>query len=316
MRRSIAPLQLGCCCEPSRCILCPPPPVWPSAEKVSALLQQVESESGVGGRVIAGFYGGPPPCDEQLLAAKGHEIYVRVRPDLLTKSQARRLCDAGVVSIELDALSFHDDVLRECGRRYRGALVQEMAQGLKAMGMRVGIVLAPGLPRSSHERCLQDAQRASECFDVARIHPVLVFADSHLRELHMSGRYRALELGEGITTSLAMLEIFEEAGVEVIRIGQQPGPDELGRAVAGPRHSSLRELVESRRTLQHLRQMLAGAACREHMAIRCAPADETRTRGPFSQHIRTLRAEYGLKALDIVVDNKLCRGEYVVQPIQ
>ena len=37
-----------------------------------------------------------------------------------------------------------------------------------------------------------------------------------------------------------------------------------------------------------LRQILARAACEDRMAIRCAPADETRTRGPFSQHIRTL----------------------------
>lgn len=265
--------------------------------------------------MVAGFYGGRPPTDDEL-AASGLPAHVRVRPDLLDREEAQRLRRAGVTRVELDALSFDDRILRRAGRNYRGALVEEICEGLAELGFEVGIALAPGLLGSSPETCVEDAHRAARLVDTARLHPILVFEGSGLRELHMRQLYRPLSVEEAVAVCREMADILEEAGVVVLRIGQQPEPDGLGKAVAGPRHPSLRQLVEAARTLTTLHELLASQALPARVAIRCAPEDETRARGPLNAHIRELRAVHGLAELQIVRDPTLSRGSFRVEALE
>lgn len=300
------PVVLGCCPHPPRCLLCGPAPEVPP-ELVAALVEATARDKGPPTEVR--FFGGPPPTAAQLAAAGDLPKAVRVRPDLLSRAEADALVAAGVHAVELDVLSFHDPAVRAVGRAHRAALVREMVEGLRALGLHVGGVLTPGLPGTDHATALADAHAAA-IFDHVRLHPVLVLADAGLRELHERGRYVPLTLGEAVTVCRDMLDVLEGHGVEVVRIGLQPGPDGLGRAVAGPSHPSLRELVEARRTLDGLRELLGETAAGQHVVVRCAPADETRTRGERNQHVRTLRAEFRLASLRILPDPALPRGTH------
>ncbi|MCO4745416.1 MAG: radical SAM protein [Proteobacteria bacterium] len=308
------PFQLGCCPDEPRCVLCPPPPKAPSAEVVEAFVVRYREDRAGDRPLFAAFFGGAPPPDT-LIKAAGLPSSIRVRPDLLSRKQAQHLADLGVFRVELDALSFDDRCLKRAGRQYRGALVIDMLEGLRSMGFEVGIVLAPGLPGSTHESCVRDAEVAAPLVDFARLHPVLVLEGSRIRDLHMSQIYRPLELEEAVGTCRAMMDALEAADVEVIRVGVQPVPDGIGRAVAGPRHSSLRQLVESERTLSRLQDLLAGSAPGSSVAVRCAPEDETRARGPLNRNIRTLRADHALAELKIIVDSTLERGAYRLEPL-
>jgi len=264
--------------------------------------------------VMVGFYGGPVPDDALLEACGDVPFAVRVRPDLLSRDDADRLVAAGAVAIEVDALSLDDEVLKQAGRRYQAALVEQILEGLRALGVRVGIVLAPGLPGSSYDTCVRDAERAAPLIHTARLHPVLVLEHSELQGRHIDGLYTPLLLGEAVTVCRAMMDVLEDAGVEVIRVGLQPGPDGLGRALAGPVHPSLRELVEARRVRDRLIALLDGTPPRSHIVIRCAPRDVGRTRGPFNQHIRDLRALFDLEDVDVRPDPDLPRGQWAVDP--
>lgn len=306
---SIAPIVLGCCHDTPRCLLCPPPPPLPSRQSVRDIIETVRER---GSPVRVGFYGGPPPTDELLDAIDGLPFVARVRPDLLTRARAKELEQRGAIGIELDALTFRDAVLKAIGRRYRSKLIHEQLDGISALGMSAGIVLAPGLPGTSHDDATDDARLAAAKVDFARIHPVLVLAGAGLWEAQLDGAYTPLSLGEAVTTCRVVVDILYEAGVEVIRVGQNPGPDGLGRAVAGPRHPSFRQLVDARRVLSvledHLRHVRPGA----RVVIRCHPADETTTRGPRNQHIRTIRASHRLTDVIIKPDPSLARGEWQV----
>jgi histone acetyltransferase (RNA polymerase elongator complex component) len=312
--RVIAPIQLGCCREEERCRLCAPPPPWPDAAYVEALIQNTRLRRETDD-VVTAFFGGPPPDAEQLEAARGRTIAARVRPDLLAQADADRLLEHGVTEIELDVQTFHTPSLRDIRRRYPGERVKTMARGLKERGFTVGMVLGIGLPGASHDRSMEDARIAADLADTVRLHPVLVLHQSGLKNAHMDELYTPLSLGQAVTTCRAMLDLLEPRGVRVIRVGQQPGPDGLGQAVAGPRHSSLRELVEARRTLDRLRDLIrrTGVQASEEVVIRCARADETRTRGPMNDNVRTLRAEFGFEELSILADADLERGEFVVE---
>lgn len=309
MNVRFAPVPLGCCREARRCLLCAPPPAWPGADWVAAARVAAGPEP-----VTTFFVGGAPPDDAQLAVA-GAGPHARVRPDLLSRAEARRLIAAGVRRVELDALSFDDAVLVGVGRRHRAQVAREQADFLRAAGLEVSLILAPGLPGSSHALALADAAEAARLATHLRIHPVLVLDDSGLREAHLNGRYEPLDLAQAITTCRGMLEIAESAGVRVVRVGQQPRQDGLGRAVAGPRHPALRELVEARRALDRLRGLLDGTPPGRQIVIRCAPADETRTRGPLNRHIRLLRADYRLQSLHIEADPALERGDLAIDRV-
>jgi len=298
---------------------------------VEALVHHYRTERAKpGDDVMVGFYGGPPPSDALLAACGDLPIAVRVRPDLLSRDDADRLVAAGVVAIEVDALdadrlvaagvvaievdalALDDHVLKQAGRRHPVALVVQILEGLQALGVRVGIVLAPGLPGSTYDSCLHDAERAAPLIHTARLHPVLVLEHSRLQQRHIDGLYTPLLLGEAVTVCRAMMDLLEAAGVDVIRVGQQPGPDGIGRALAGPLHPSLRELIEARRVRDQLIALLDGTPPRSHIVIRCAPPDVGRTRGPFNQHIRDLRALFDLEDVDVCPDANLLRGHWAI----
>ena len=243
---ALVPVHLGCCPDlPTPCLLCGPEPGPPSLEILRA---DIASRGGT----HVGFFGGPPPPAE-LVSAAGLPFVARVRPDRLTRAVLERLADSGATGIEIDALTFVDTALRACGRHYRRRLLEQQMDGIRAAGLRVGVVLAPGLPGTTHDDAIEDARRLVGCADVARIHPVLVIRGSRLARAHLEGRYRPLELHQAITTCRAMLEVLEDGGVEVARIGLQARHDGYGRAIAGPRHPSLRQLVEARRAPPPLR---------------------------------------------------------------
>lgn len=313
MRPVVVPVGLGCCPDDPRCLLCAPPPAAPAPDVVAALVDNYRSERDPDAkRLRVGFYGGPPPADALLDQIDGLPFVARVRPDLLSRADAERLARRGCVGIELDALTFYDPALAAVGRRYRAVRTIEQLRGVRALGVAAGIVLAPGLPGTSHAVSVRDAEVAAELATFARIHPVLVLDGSGLHRAHLDGQYVPLGLGEAVTTCRAMLDVLLAAGVDVVRVGQNPGPDGLGRALAGPRHPALRQLCDARRTLAVLHARLAGARPGSTIAIRCNPADETHTRGPFNQHVRTLRAAYSLAELRVRPDPTLPRGEYAL----
>ena len=70
---------------------------------------------------------------------------------------------------------------------------------------------------------------------------------------------------------------------------------------------------DARRVLAQLETRLHGVPAGSHIRIRCHPADETHTRGPYNRHIRTLRAAHGLAGVRISPDPALVRGQLVVQ---
>lgn len=312
----IVPINLGCCTHDPRCLLCPPPPPPPGPELVEALIHHYRTErASPDAPLQVGFYGGAPPTPELLEACGGLPFVARIRPDLLSRRDVATLVAQGAIGIELDVLTFRDEALRSAGRRHRRRLALEQIDGLRSAGLAVGVVLAIGLPSTSHSSSVDDALLVRDRIDSVRLHPVLVLAGARLREAHMNKRYEPLSLGSAITTCQAMLELLEPAGVQIIRVGQNPAPDGLGRAVAGPYHPSLRQLVDARRVLEMLHRHLRGVHSGARIAIRCHPADETQTRGPYNQHIRTLRAAHDLEEVRVEVDPDLSRGELAVDHV-
>jgi hypothetical protein len=118
-----------------------------------------------------------------------------------------------------------------------------------------------------------------------------------------------MAVADAVATCRAMLDVLEPAGVQVVRVGLQPRHDGYGVAVAGPRHPSLRELVEAHRAREAVAARLGAEHRGRSVVVRCAPCDETRMRGPRNDNVRELRASHGLAALRVRPDPELPRGD-------
>jgi len=103
-----------------------------------------------------------------------------------------------------------------------------------------------GLPGDTYEKSIYTARQIVKLgASNTRIYPTLVIKDTKLEKMYNQGKYTPLNLEEAIKWSKKLLLIFEEANVNVIRMGLHPSENLLSGSdlVAGPFHKSFRELV-------------------------------------------------------------------------
>jgi len=311
----LVPLDLGG--SPWRCEVWPParPPVSP--EIAAALIESYRADPRHPEAPLerAFVHGGLP--GEALLAVEpGLPWRLTCSPVDLSPEDADRLAAAGVRLVELEVLTWADEVLRAMNRGYTARRVDAMRLGLARRGVAVGLTLLPGLPGSSHRGALEDVARALSP-DLprpahVRLLPALALRGSGLERAMEEGRWRPMRLSEAITTVEAMLDLLEAAGVPVIRVGLQPGQDLPARLAGGPWHPNLRGLVEDRRfrrrMIEALHRLPRGASAR----LRVHPKDLGLVKGPSNQNLRRVRVALGLAELELVEDPDLERGRVEV----
>lgn len=174
-------------------------------------------------------------------------IRISTRPDYIDDGILGFLASYGVKTIELGVQSFCDEVLKASGRGYSCDDVFKASHRIKSLGFNLGLQLMIGLPGDNYKRDMNSARQVTALNpDMVRIYPTLVIADTPLENLFHEHKYLPLSLPEAIATCKDMFLVFQKNGIDVIRMGLQPG-EELrspGTVVAGPFHPSFGELVE------------------------------------------------------------------------
>jgi len=257
---------------------------------------------------VAFFHGGIP-TDDLLKAASPHPVRLSCLPGDLTPAIAQHLLERRVHTLELDIASPHTPIRRGIGRRLGGHHLDRQLRGLRDLGFRLGLVLAPGLPGGSHASAIEAARWAAHRCDFVRIHPALAWEGSASEDWIESGRWTPMDLGQAVTTVAEMMDVFDQADVPVARVGLQPGPDLTGCVVAGPVHPNLRSLVEVRRFRRRMRTALALAPRTRVSALNVHPSDLSWARGTANENVRALRAELRLPGIRVVPDDRVPRGE-------
>lgn len=311
MKPTVVPVDLGG--SPTACRVRPPLRPPPGPDMLRALIRHYAEERsprGLSSIVVSFFHGGVPP--EALLdVVGGLPFRLSASPVDLDRETIERLVGCGLVRVELEALSLDAGVLRRLERGHGPVRVIKMVQALKSAGLEVGVVLAPGLPGSSHDMAVAGAKRllAEAPPDFVRIHPALAFSGSGLAALAEQGRWVPMRLGQAVTVCEALLDRFDDAGVPVIRVGLQPRHDLPVEVVGGPVHPGLRGLVEARRFRRRMQALLVGHPRARPAVLRVNPADLAWAKGAENANIRALRAALGLRALSVEPDPGVVRGQ-------
>ena len=319
--------HLGC---PRQCSFCeqgtitgqgrdrPPTP----EDVLSAAETAARSLEDCGGAEIAFFGGSFTAIDRgymlSLLEAAGRAvdrygfkgIRCSTRPDAVDEEVLDILKGHRVTAVELGAQSMDDGVLAANRRGHTAEDTRRAAGLIRRAGLELGVQMMTGLYTDTDERALRTARELVRLGpETARIYPTIVLPGTELHRLYEAGEYRPQELSEAVELCAELLDIFEEAGVRVIRVGLHPGEELERRMAAGPYHQALRQLAESRRFLRRLCERL-GEPGKYTVAVN--PRDISTALGQGKENLRRL-GDMGYR-VDFVQDKTVERGGTKVSP--
>lgn len=177
------------------------------------------------------------------------DIRLSTRPDCIDDHGLSLLKKYGVSIIELGVQSMDEDVLVKSIRGHGKRVVKESSMLIKERGFKLGLQMMLGLPGDREDKCIKTAWEFVNIGpDFVRIYPTLVIKETGLEEHYKKGWYKPFSLEECIEITKKLMIIFDNNGIDIIRVGLQATDDikEGEDVVTGPYHPAFRELVRSR----------------------------------------------------------------------
>ena len=252
--------HLGC---PNQCVFCNQRTISGvnefKPEDVKQIIEDALATASDASPIEIAFFGGSfTGIDRELMvsllktaysyveAGAVESIRCSTRPDYIDSETLEILRQYGVKTIELGLQSTSDKVLQSSKRGHNFKAEDKACRLIVDSGFELVGQMMIGLPDSDIESELKTADFIiSSGANAARIYPTVVFRETELCAMAISGEYTPLSLDEAVSRSAAVFERLTDAGVNVIRVGLQSGENLSSRDTyfAGPNHSALGELV-------------------------------------------------------------------------
>jgi histone acetyltransferase (RNA polymerase elongator complex component) len=324
--------QLAC---PYRCVYCHQPKITQSPAKILDRLRfDTIIETGLASpkrrpnqKAEIAFYGGtftnlPQSWQTQLLTWGGeyigpgriNSIRLSTRPDTLSLSVVERLLNQGVGTIELGIQSLDDAVLNLSNRGHSRDQALTAILLLKKYPLDLGVQLMVGLPGDSEAGFLQTVKEIIPLKPaMVRIYPTLVFAETILGKWMAEGRYHPLGLEAALSLCAQALELFESAGIPVIRLGLQDHP-KMNREhglLAGPFHPAFGFLARARSFVNRVSRDLARREItKSPTGLTVSSKEAGYLLGHDKNNLNHLIRNYGLAGLSVQSDPNLLPGQW------
>ncbi len=249
----------------------------PTAADIDRACEAAKKGVHPGDTVQLAFFGGSFTAIDRgemltlLTAAKKHVdsgfltggVRVSTRPDFIDEEILTLLKAYGVRAVELGAQSMDDRVLALNGRGHTAADVVRASKLIAAYGLELGLQMMTGLYGSTDEDSRETARQLIALRPATvRIYPTVVLRGTRLAQLYHSGVYQPPDWEQSVPLCSELLQLFEENGVRVIRLGLHAQDDVARQMVAGAYHPALRELCQGeiyyRKAAQQLQGMPTG----------------------------------------------------------
>ena len=186
-------------------------------------------------------------------------IRVSTRPDAIDKDVLETLKNYGVTAIELGAQSMDDDVLLANRRGHTSDDVRRASALIKEYGFQLGLQMMTGLYKSDFQKDMQTAREIIKLQpNTVRIYPTVVLKNTHLGSLYDKGEYVAPTADESVPLCAELLQMFENEGIRVIKLGLHSSETVESDMLGGGYHPAFRELCEGYIYLQKILEKLGG----------------------------------------------------------
>ena len=249
-------------------------------------------------------------------------IRMSTRPDYISKEIVDILKKYTITYVELGVQSMNDDVLRYLKRGHTSSDTVRAARLLKENGFNFVGQMMIGLPTATKEDELYCAKEICRLgAGACRIYPTLVFSQTELEELTLNGEYKPLSLDEAVERCAAVLKVFNENGVDCIRIGlcDSENLHSDDTYVAGPNSPSVGEMVKSRMIYDDLCEAieiqsgLTAELTGKVLHIECPKGLLSQVIGHKRSNICKLKNKFGFKSIMTIenptLENKTIKFE-------
>ena len=184
-------------------------------------------------------------------------IRVSTRPDAIDDEIISILKQYNVTAVELGAQRMDDNVLRLNMRGHTSADVDKASKLIKSAGISLGLQMMTGLYGDTYEGAVYTAKRIIELKpDTVRIYPTVIMENTLLGDLWKKGEYKTLTFEDTIKLCALLLDMFEQEGLKVIRLGLHASESLESAMLAGAYHPALRELCEGERYFNRVVEIL------------------------------------------------------------
>ena len=225
-------------------------------------------------------------------------IRVSTRPDFINDHILTLLKSKGVTAIELGIQSVSEKVLQASGRGHTAMQSENACKQIKKYGFRLGGQMMVGLPLS--DACTEVQTAKSICgwgADETRIYPTVVFEDTPLYRMTLSGEYTPLSVEDAVIRCADCMEIFLEHGVKVLRVGLHAS-ESLVSAPFGATHPAMGELVESEIYRRRI-SALIGEKRGKKLVIKVPMSAPSKAAGQHRANIEFFKKAYGFTYISV-----------------
>ena len=254
-----------------------------------------------------------------VLDGRVESIRCSTRPDYIDEEILAILRQYGVKTIELGLQSTDPFVLRQTKRGHKFDDELRACEMIVKSGFSLVGQMMIGLPGSTIETEIETARFIVNVGAVgARIYPTVVFRQTELCDMAVSGAYSPLTLEDAIVRSERVLRIFLDAGIDVIRIGlcASDNLSDVSTCYAGPNHPSLGELVENELYYNLIKEQTEKIICDSFdgkLSVAVAKGALSKAIGQKKRNKFRLADDFGLKSISFYESEKLIGYQIVVK---
>ena len=222
-------------------------------------------------------------------------IRLSTRPDYISEEIMDNLVAHGVTTIELGVQSMDNEVLKASNRGHTAEQVCNAVEIIRKYPVRLGLQMMTGLVGDTREKSIYTAKEIIKLRpEMVRIYPTLTIKDTYLEKLYNKGLYKPQTLEEAVETAKIIMQMFENEGINVIRVGLQ-ATNEIsseGSVVAGPVHSAFRALVESSIYYDLIKSEIAGKS--GDVTVEVKDSEVSNAVGNKRANIEKIKQEFGI----------------------
>lgn len=318
-------------CCPFQCIFCNQQKITgrldiPKPADVGEIIEKHLATISLRNSIVeVGFFGGNftgIPLDEQeqyFVAVKPYlddgrisSIRLSTRPDYINLDVLGLLKKYRVKTVELGAQSLDDEVLLRSRRGHTTTDVINASKMITDYGFRLGLQMMIGLPGDTLDKAVMTAKEIIRLGAVeTRIYPLLVIKGTKLDQWYHEGRYIPLSIEETISWLKTIIPFFEEASVEITRVGlhSSVGLQTGKELVAGPYHPSIRELAMTEVWWDRLKSLMDHPDRRKIM-ISVNPSQYNFAIGYYGKNRKRLLKQYSV--VNFSKDSNLKQNQFHV----
>ena len=177
---------------------------------------------------------------------KEKTIKVAISPNLVNKELLKTLKQYKASTIEIEAQSMNDYILKKCGYSYSSEDIKKATKMIKWHRFNVAFQVGIGLPDSTRIDELNTAKEFAKLRPKkVRIYPMVVMKKTKLEEDFKNGKYEPLTLNQAIERCKEVIYAFNRKNIKQISIVKQNelNESEETEIIAGPYHKEFGQLV-------------------------------------------------------------------------